>query len=56
MARLWFKSHIRNYPQEINLGKVDQTWFLDLVLMRGREVREATLPRNIDTAEDDAAA
>ena len=29
---------IRNHPQEINLGKVDQTWFLDLVLLRGREV------------------
>jgi len=25
---------IRNHPQEINLGKVDQTWFLDLVLLR----------------------
>ncbi len=47
---------IRNHPQEINLGKVDQTWFLDLVLLKGREAREATLPRNIDTAEDDAAA
>jgi len=47
---------IRSHPQELNLGKVDQTWFLDLVLLKGREVREATLPRNIDTAEDDAAA
>jgi len=47
---------IGNHPQEINLGKVDQTWFLDLVLLKGREVREAMLPRNIDTAEDDAAA
>jgi hypothetical protein len=26
---------IRNHPQEINLGKVDQTWFLDLVLLKG---------------------
>jgi len=25
---------IRNHPQEINLGKVDQIWFLDLVLLR----------------------
>ena len=47
---------IRNYPQEINLGKVDQTWFLDLVLLRGREVPAAKLPRKRDTAEDDAAA
>jgi hypothetical protein len=46
---------IRNYPQEINLGKVDQTWFLDLVLLRGREVPVAKLPRKRDTAEDDAA-
>ncbi len=29
---------VRNHPQEINLGKVDQTWFLDLVLLKGREV------------------
>lgn len=47
---------IRDYPQEINLGKVDQTWFLDLVLLRGREVPAAKLPRKVDTAEDDAAA
>jgi len=32
---------IRNHPQEINLGKVDQIWFLDLVLLKGREVRKA---------------
>jgi len=46
---------IRQYPQEINLGKVDQTWFLDLVVLRGREVPAAKLPRKRDTAEDDAA-
>jgi hypothetical protein len=46
---------IRNHPQEFNLGKVDQTWFLDLVLLRGREVPAAKLPRKRDTAEDDAA-
>jgi len=46
---------IRNHPQEINLGKVDQTWFLDLVLLKGREVREATFPRSADSAEDGAA-
>jgi len=37
---------IRNHPQEINLGKVDQTWFLDLVLLKGREVRPAKSPRD----------
>jgi hypothetical protein len=47
---------IRNHPQEINLGKVDQTWFLDLVLLKGREVCEATFPRSSNAAEDDAAA
>ena len=47
---------LRNHPQEINLGKVDQTWFLDLVLLRGREVPAAKLPRKRGTAEDDAAA
>ncbi len=34
-------SFIKHHPEEINLGKVDQTWFLDLVLLRGRELREA---------------
>ena len=47
---------IRNYPQELNLGKVDQIWFLDLLLLRGREVPAAKLPRKQGTAEDDAAA
>jgi len=37
---------LRNHPQEINLGKVDQTWFLDLVLLKGREVRQGTSRRN----------
>jgi hypothetical protein len=46
---------IRNHPQEINLAEMDQTWFLDLVLLRGREVPAAKLPRKRDTAEDDAA-
>ncbi|TAM79782.1 MAG: hypothetical protein EPN47_18490 [Acidobacteria bacterium] len=29
-------SFMKARSQEINLGKVDQTWFLDLVLVRGR--------------------
>lgn len=28
------------HPQEINLGKVDQVWFLDLVLLKGMEPHE----------------
>jgi hypothetical protein len=31
---------IKQHPQEINLGKVDHTWFLDLVLLRGSELHE----------------
>jgi hypothetical protein len=27
---------IRVHPDEIDIGDVDQTWFLDLVLLRGR--------------------
>ena len=30
---------IKKHPQEINLGKVDQLWFLDLVILRGCEFR-----------------
>jgi hypothetical protein len=29
---------MKSHPQEINLGKVDQMWFLDLVLLTGREL------------------
>ena len=47
---------IRNHPREINLGKVDQTWFLDLVLLRGREVPEAKLTRDGNAEQNDAAA
>ena len=37
---------IKDHPQEINLGKVDQIWFLDLVLLKGREVRKARSSRD----------
>ncbi len=47
---------IKNHPQEINLGKVDQTWFLDLVLLKGREVPEAKSPRRREAEEGDVAA
>jgi len=45
---------IKNHPQEINLGKVDQMWFLDLVLLRGREVPESNTSR-IEKADEDTA-
>lgn len=47
---------LRNHPQEINLGKVDQTWFLDLVLLKGREVRQGKSARNVALLADDEAA
>ena len=46
---------LKNHPQEINLGKVDQMWFLDLVLLRGREVPEAKTSR-VEVDENAAAA
>lgn len=46
---------IKNHPQEINLGKVDQTWFLDLVLLKGREVGETQWPPRGEVDEDAAA-
>jgi hypothetical protein len=46
---------LKNHPQEINLGKVDQVWFLDLVLLRGREVPEAKTPR-VQQADENAVA
>jgi hypothetical protein len=47
---------LRNHPQEINLGKLDQTWFLDLVLLKGRELRPAKSRREALVLEDDEAA
>ena len=32
---------IKAHSQEINLGKVDQTWFLDLLLLSGAELQAA---------------
>lgn len=47
---------LKNHPQEINLGKVDQMWFLDLVLLRGREVPEAKTSRPETSEENSVAA
>ncbi len=44
---------IKAHPQEINLGKVDQTWFLDLMLLKGVVPCEVSAPRTVgevDTA------
>jgi hypothetical protein len=49
-------SFIKTHPQEINLGKVDQTWFLDLVLLKGREVHQAKSSHDpLGLADDEAA-
>lgn len=48
---------IKQHPQEINLGKVDQVWFLDLVLLRGAELLgSARSHRTQDEGESDEAA
>ena len=47
---------IKAHPQEINLGKVDQVWFLDLVLLKGWEVPEAKGWRAEEVVEADATA
>jgi hypothetical protein len=48
---------IKKHPQEINLGKTDQTWLLDLVLLRGSEVPETAEHCNVrDGDKDDEAA
>jgi hypothetical protein len=46
---------LKNHPHEINLGKVDQVWFLDLVLLRGREVPEANASR-VGTVDENSVA
>lgn len=47
---------IKRHPEEINLGKVDQTWFLALVLLKGREVPAAKSTGRGEVEEEDAAA
>lgn len=47
---------LKRHAQEINLGKVDQIWFLDLVLLRGREVPEAKTSRAEISGENSIAA
>ena len=45
---------LRRHPEEINLGKVDSIWFLDLVLLKGREIGEETATRRVDESEEAA--
>ncbi len=30
---------IKKHPMEISLGKVDQTWFLDVLLLKGADLQ-----------------
>jgi len=34
---------IKRHPQEINLCKVDSVWFLDIFVLRGMELHQATI-------------
>jgi hypothetical protein len=35
---------MRTHPREINLGKVEPTWFWDLILLRGAEIARPEAP------------
>lgn len=47
---------LKSHPQKINLGKVDQLWFLDLVLLRGREVPQTKASRTETSDKNSVAA
>ena len=47
---------IKQHPQEINLDKVDGLWFLDMVLLRGREMGEAYVSRAGASDDSEEAA
>jgi hypothetical protein len=47
---------IKRHPQEVNLGKVDQVWFLDLILLRGKELLETSGTWRIWDNNEDAEA
>jgi hypothetical protein len=48
---------LKRHPEQINLGKVDQLWFLDLVLLRGTELRETAAEggKSRDSEDSEAA-
>ena len=45
-------SFLKNHPQELELAKLDGAWFLDLVLLGGREVPEVRIPPRAGTDVD----
>jgi len=45
---------VKKHPMEVSLGKIDQTWFLDLVRLKGTELHENHLQAKAPP-EDDAA-
>ena len=45
---------IRRHPEELNLGKVDAIWFLDLVLLNGKEIGSETAARPNGESEEAA--
>jgi hypothetical protein len=44
--------YLRRHPEEIDVGKVDAIWFLDLVLLNGREIGEETAYRRNSEGEE----
>jgi hypothetical protein len=45
---------LRRHPEEINLGKIDAIWFLDLVLLNGRAIGEETAHRRKGEVDEGA--
>ena len=45
---------IRRHPEELNLGKVDSIWFLDLVLLKGRSLGNEASARAADMSDEAA--
>jgi hypothetical protein len=44
---------IKQHPEQINLSKVDQAWFLDFLALRVREVGQAASTRYLGDGHDD---
>jgi len=45
---------LKQHPREITLGRVDQIWFLDVLLLKGRELREGTSAHQSDESDEAA--
>jgi hypothetical protein len=43
---------IKRHPEEIKLGKIDQTWFLYLLVPRGVDLSKGAAPRSVEDANE----